>query len=124
MKLRIRGNTLRFRLTQTEVEALGKGIAVTDKTSFGGNRFLSYELQPVGGWHVSFDRQTISIGLPSDAMKDWANSEDKIGVEQTIDLGNGETLFIAIEKDFQCLNPRGAEDEDTFPNPGADSLKC
>lgn len=122
MKLRIRGNSIRFRLTQSEVEELGRSGQVEDAIEFGGaaNEKLTYALvssaraAEIGS---KYDNGKIAVIIPQAIADEWIRSERTgIGGEQT--LGEGKSLKILIEKDFACLSERAGEDEsDNFPHP-------
>lgn len=113
MKLRIRGNSLRLRLTRPEVEALlAKGVVEEATTFPGGTRFLyavelstsTTALCDAGGILVRIDRATGTA---------WCSSED---VSIAAEIG---PLNILVEKDFACLNPRANEDPSKqYPHPG------
>jgi hypothetical protein len=116
MKLRIRGNTLRFRLTQGEVESLAQGRAVQESVELGGEPFV-YEVIPEEKAPALTARSSawrISLVMPAGMAREWHGSQ-QVGKE-------GETATgckLLIEKDFACLQPRGPdEDADAFPNPG------
>lgn len=123
MKLRIKGNSIRFRLTQAEVTEIRHGKKVQESVSFG-NQFPSfgYALSAsadTGKVKVNFQDHTLSIILPQAQAQQWAAS-DRVGIEEKKIFENGDELHILIEKDFQCLHKRPDEDEsDHFPNPGA-----
>ena len=124
MKIRIKGNTLRLRLTQTEVEKVSAGEIVEEKVPFGKG-------QPTFRYTINVDNKTdkisatylnhiINIGLPQKQAEQWA-STDQISLEENIHWEDGTTLQVLVEKDFQCLHKRPAEDEgDNFPNPAAE----
>lgn len=121
MKLRIRGNSIRLRLNQTEVAELGKQIAVEEKTDFGNGIFFVYSIIPSDKSDkvtANFENGRIEISLPFQTAKNWAESE-----EVGISAEQGELKFM-IEKDFACLAPRNPEeDADSFPHPKRNS-KC
>jgi hypothetical protein len=52
--------------------------------------------------------------LSSAAAREWACGPD-IGLYGN--SANGQTLELAVEKDFACLDKADAENVDTFPNP-------
>jgi len=121
MKLRIRGNAIRFRLQRAEVEALVLHGALQDTLRFAPD--------PGGQWHYGIalsDADTVGIGhgpgamtvlLPRAIAKELAESE-RVGVEAEIPVAEGATLRVQIEKDYQCLVDRpGEDDRDAFPNP-------
>ena len=110
MKLRIRGNSIRLRLTRSEVEEFGRTGKVEEKVDFGpGMRKLKYALE-----ECQDDR--IRVSVPAEQAREWVRSES-VGFESS-----GGGLRILVEKDFSCLNERpGETEEDTFPNPKAAS---
>ena len=123
MKLRIKGNTIRFRLTQTEVDHLASG-SVDAKTQFPGGKALVYKIQSGAEFEVVLSEAEVSITVPNDAVEAWATT-DKIEISNSIELENKEQLEISIEKDFKCLTERPKEDEsDMYPNPLEKHSKC
>jgi hypothetical protein len=123
MKIRIKGNTLRLRLTQTEVENVNAGQVVEENVPFGkGQPTFSYAVSPESETDkilVSYLDNTIRSVLPQKQAHQWAIT-DQVSLEENIEWEDGTTLQILVEKDFQCLHKRPAEDEgDNFPNPGA-----
>lgn len=118
MKLRIRGNTLRFRLTQSEVAELERTGYVAEAVHFAPDQTLSYRLESTEDSTIkaSFRNQAISVAIPVAALAAWANS-DQVGIETNIPSAQS-SLRILIEKDFACLTDRVNEDDsDAFPNP-------
>jgi hypothetical protein len=118
MKLRIRGNSIRLRLLQTEVAALAKNGFISEKINFGNTVFI-YSLrvsQETTEISAEFNENEISIFLPEDAAKDWTEN-DTVGLsaEQKTDA---DSLKILIEKDFVCLDRKDDPDNaDAFPHP-------
>jgi hypothetical protein len=122
MKLRINGNSLRLRLTQSEVAEFAETGNFADRIEFGGelNRFLSYAISAESGAEkvsAKFEDDRISVIIPQTTADEWSQTEQTgIRGEQPSPLG--KTLRILIEKDFACLTPRAEEDEsDNFPHP-------
>jgi hypothetical protein len=124
MKIRIKGNTLRLRLTQTEVENVNAGQGVEENVPFGkGQPAFRYAVNAESETDkisVSYVDHTIEIRLPLKQAHQWAIT-DQVNLEENIDWKDGTTLQILVEKDYQCLHKRPAEDEgDNFPNPAAE----
>jgi hypothetical protein len=120
MKLRVKANTIRFRLTQSEVAQLGRGEALRDATEFGPSQRLGWILAPVAGKAIqaTFDGRTVSVSLPEHEVRSWAGA-DAVGI-----YGQAGPLEISVEKDFHCLNRADAPEEaDAFPNP-LEGSKC
>jgi hypothetical protein len=120
MKLRIRGSSLRLRLTRTEVERLaGAEGSVEDTVRFAPATSLTYRVRraETHAACASFDGATVDVLVPSATVIAWASS-DQVGFEAEQSVGDGPPLRILVEKDWTCLTARtGEEDVDTFPNP-------
>lgn len=112
MKLRIRGNSLRLRLSQREVTELAQQGRVEDAISFGPAK-LTYVLatSDVDRASATYESNRIVVTLPKERAHHWA-STDEVGIEE-----KGE-LAILVEKDWSCLKPReGEDDADAYPHP-------
>jgi len=124
VKLRIRDNSIRLRLTRGEVDILRDAGRVAGRTGFPGGSEFQYLVK---GSTTSvnpgafFSDNVITVKLPEASVLAWANSEQvSIAGEQRLD--DGELLSILVEKDFACLAPREGEDEsDMFAHPEADN---
>ncbi len=123
MKLRIRGNSLRLRLTRAEVDTLAAHGRVEDAVAFGPGETarLVYAIVARQDARSSADMQgrAITVTLPAALVRDWAVSE-QVGIAHEQPIGEGGPLKVLVEKDFACLAPREGEgDESAFPNPNA-----
>lgn len=120
MKLRIKGDSLRLRLSQGEVRQLDESGAVEDRVRFGGGATFVYRLRRdprVPAIEASYSNGAVEVRLPDGAAKDWCNSQ-QVTLARSTDVAPGVELRIVVEKDFACLTPREGEDEtDNFPNP-------
>ncbi|MBI1183473.1 hypothetical protein GC194_04345 [bacterium] len=126
MKLRIKGNSIRLRLTQSEVAQFAETEICFDRISFGSTE-LVYQLHmaEVESMKADLTNNTLSVEVPYESAEKWATSDEEVSLEHYQPLQNGEQLYILVEKDFACLKPRDNEDEsDNFPNPNADSETC
>lgn len=119
MKLRIQGDSIRLRLTQSEVAAVGQGGAVVETTHFPNGLRMGYSLcsSDVSAMSVDFRDQTITIALPNSMAQRWAGSNE-VSLRESVTTDAG-TLALLVEKDFECLEPRAGQDSDAFPNPNA-----
>jgi hypothetical protein len=120
VKLRIKGATLRLRLTQGEIKSLASSGVVEERVPFAHGE-LVYRLQRDPGQQdiaASFEGGVLEIRLPARAAHAWCTSEQvTLASEQAVP---GGVLRITLEKDFACLAPRTDEDEsDNFPHPKA-----
>jgi hypothetical protein len=121
MKLRIKGATLRLRLTQGEIGALLEEGLVEERVPFAPGVSLVYRLRRdagAGEISASFRNGVVEILVPEGTARGWCTSElVTLAHEQALPDG---ALRITLEKDFACLAPREGEDEsDNFPHPEA-----
>jgi hypothetical protein len=124
MKLRIKGSSLRLRLTQGEVQQLADSGNVEEQVQFANAR-LTYRVRRDAAARdiaAAYDGNTIEIRVPEQVAREWSRNEQvTLAHSQSVP---GTELRIVIEKDFACLAPREGEDEsDNFPHPEASSGK-
>lgn len=113
MKIRIKGNSVRFRLTQSEVKQLCEQGIVTEHTSFGDATF-NYSVKMVMDkktmW-TEFKNETITLYLPKTLGEGWYEN-DLVGFEH-----HQNDLYLLLEKDFTCLDNTMEDQSDNYPNP-------
>lgn len=123
MKLRVRGNSLRLRLTRSEVASVAADGEVSERTVIGPGRALEYRLRTdAAARDVSADFRDgcVEVTLPAAIAAHWAGSE-QVSIDAEQALAGGDALRILVEKDFACLAERpGEDDSDAFPHPDAD----
>ena len=112
MKLRLKGNSIRLRLTQSEVGRVAGGARIEETCEFSTGGRFTWALESGEGSCVaaSLIGTQITVSVPVAMIRDWAGS-DRVGIYAT-----SAGVEIAIEKDFRCLTPR-ADELDAFPNP-------
>ena len=129
MKLRLRDDTLRLRLTRSEIGQLIDEGSVFGETRFGPNthevlRFGLRAIRETSGLTVTYVVSTIEVGLPADRIQEWQKT-DRVGFEETVDIGDGQVLKVLVEKDFKCLTSKSrSDDADTFPHPREGKESC
>tara|TARA_B100000131_G_scaffold320169_1_gene367638 strand:- start:2098 stop:2466 length:369 start_codon:yes stop_codon:yes gene_type:complete len=119
MKLRIKGNSIRFRLTQSEVEIVEQTGLVKDQIKFSDSISLEYEIKAATGLEyveATYSENKITLKVNESLIRDWAHS-DQVTISSSLDLSSNENLTILIEKDFKCLSPRDEDESDMFPHP-------
>lgn len=119
MKLRIKGNSLRLRLTRSEVSQLTTEGSLFNETDFGDASFrFGVEVRDdVRSVSSVFNQGSIVVTAPTAVVADWATT-DAVGIYGEHSVSSGSTMAIALEKDFRCLDPGRDEDEsDNFDNP-------
>lgn len=112
MKLRFNENSLRLRLSQTDVARLKQEGRVEHTIFFTPRQTLIYSIEAatVAQIGASFEDGRIRVVAPSSVVQAWVDG-DEVGIEDP-----GPPLRVLIEKDFQCVHP-SSEDADNFPNP-------
>jgi len=118
MKIRIKGNSLRYRLTKPEVEKFHQTGYLEEKIDFVGNS-LHYSLCITNQEKLSasfYDNQ-ITVYIPASGIEEWKTTE-QIGFEDEMKLeSSDETLHLLVEKDFTCLDKVTEDQSDHYPNP-------
>jgi hypothetical protein len=120
MKLRIKGNSLRLRVSPSEMEQLLQSGRVEETIYFAAEEGarLTYALEQSAQAEtmtVRYRPQEVTVLVSSSEARNWAEGND-VGLYGA--AGSGHVpLELAIEKDFACLDKAEAENADTFPNP-------
>jgi len=120
MKLRIKGNSIRLRLTRSEVAAVAAKGWLENRTDLG-NRTFAYAVTVSGSANelsARFDDDCITVVVAKPSVVSWASGEE-VGLYGEQVTSDGKTLAIALEKDFRCLDRSGSEDDeaDNYPHP-------
>jgi len=112
MKIRIKGNSLRYRLTKSDIDYFSSNGYI-EETIFFGTRKLVYALQQslVDELTADFKDQKIVLYVPAAIMEEWTTT-DRVGFEN-----NNSSLYLLIEKDFKCLDNVAEDQSDNYPNP-------
>ena len=121
MKLRIRGDSVRLRVSQTELRSVVEAGSVADSIEFGPESRLTYRLQ--AGAHAELtarlESDVLTVSVPHAVLARWA-APDEVAISGAQPIGEGRQLTILVEKDFACRAPRDEDESDLFPNPEAD----
>lgn len=126
MKLRIKGQSIRLRVSRSELaRILDKGsVEETIQFTPAPESKFTYALgsadqaTPI---KVQYEPQSLTITLSRDQVLGWG-AENEVGIYSTLDLGVAGALEVVIEKDFACLDRSDEENEDTFANPHAGAV--
>jgi hypothetical protein len=123
MKIRIKGNSVRIRLTKSEVDTFGSKGIIEEHTEFGTS-LLTYALkqneQPA--LSAAFENNKVTVSMPVAWAEEWLATE-RVGYENNMPLPNGKELYLLVEKDFVCLDNTTEDQSDNYPNPLADAHK-
>ena len=121
MKLRIKGNSLRLRVSRSELARFQAGVRIEETIHFTAapEAKLTYALEsalqpfPV---RVRYGFHEVTVILSEDQARVWG-AENEVGVYTSVEIGSAGSLDVLVEKDFACLDRSDAENEDTFTNP-------
>jgi hypothetical protein len=119
MKIRIKGNSIRYRLSKTDISNFEKRGFVEERTEFLNNSSFYYRLEKKTGLaniEASFSNNRINIFVPEKIAKEWTTT-DIIGFDNKMNIGNGKELFLLIEKDFACIDHTLEDQSDNYLNP-------
>ena len=124
MKVRISGNTIRFRLKQSEVQKFREQGNLTETLAFGTEDadILSFTLSvsSANEFGILNTNNVIIVKVPDTVANEWTHTQ-LVGFEEKIDTGKGKIIKILVEKDFKCLDGSDQENEDSYTNP---NLHC
>jgi hypothetical protein len=118
MKIRIKGPSVRLRLSKSEVAGIVHEGIVAEETPFG-NATFKYVLKRVADGDkltASFDNGSMTMYVPEALIKDW-DTNTLVSIEANMPVGDGNTLYLLLEKDFQCIDQTTEDQSDNYINP-------
>ena len=119
MKIRIRGNSIRYRLDKTDMDLLQKTGNVESVTQIGaGSLHFCVRGKDIDDPAIKMERGGIHLLVPETQLAAWYAPEE-VGFEFTLPNDDGSGLTILVEKDFKCLTERSEDDSQSFDNPMA-----
>ena len=123
MKLRIKGDSLRLRVSRSEVAKLLAGDCLEETIHFTPEAVakFTFALQQETSLSrptVQYTDSRVAVLIPAEQANAWG-ATDQVGIAEDISLGSFGSLALLIEKDFACLDRTEEDNEDTFPNPNA-----
>jgi len=112
MKIRIKGNSLRFRLTKSDFVTLLSDMCIMEQSDFLSGTFV-YGIRVTQDENLSADFRdgNMLLSLPVAMLLELMKT-DKVGFKND----NGPVALL-IEKDFTCLDNVEEDQSDNFPNP-------
>jgi Family of unknown function (DUF7009) len=120
MKLRLLDDSIRLRLSRSEVVAADEQGVVEGQTNFPDGSVFTFALEALqnGSASAAFASQRMVVRLPAAEISAWANDDAAVSLHGELELPLGGLLKLLVEKDFRCLSPRDDEDQsDLFQNP-------
>ena len=122
MKIRISGNTIRFRLRQPEVKEFQQKGTLTEVTAFGpapaDQLRFSLEITLNPQLEVNFGSNTTTVKVPKQLAEEWVTTE-RVGFDGKVETESGYLIEVLVEKDFVCLDRPEDEQAGAYANPKA-----
>ena len=117
MKIRIKGDAVRFRLTKSDIVGLNKTGILKEQTNFaGGTLVYAIETSDFISICAEYLNNTITLFIPRQMLSELTNTE-RVGFED-----KSGPVHLLIEKDFTCLDNVAEDQSDNYPNPLANKL--
>lgn len=117
MKIRIRGNNIRYRLDKQDIAALQQTGKIDADTIIGAQKLhFCVKAKDIANASVKLEAFGLHLSLPLQQVRQWAET-DQVGIEQELPNQDGSVLKILVEKDFKCLTERNEDESQAFDNP-------
>ncbi|MEO6729575.1 MAG: hypothetical protein ABIN01_00015 [Ferruginibacter sp.] len=118
MKIRIKGNSLRIRVSKSEVEKLASIGYLEEQTCFVDNALIyALQVKPNGDeLSADFINGKITMYVPDALVKDWPVN-DITGFNAKMPTSTPGSLILLLEKDFICLDTTAEDQSDNYQNP-------
>jgi hypothetical protein len=121
MKLRLLDDSIRLRLSRSEVVAAHEQGVVEGQTRFPDGsvfRFALEALPSTSGARACYVGDRMVVQLPAAEISAWASDDTAVSLRGELSLPVGGPLKLLVEKDFRCKSPRDDEEQSgLFTNP-------
>jgi hypothetical protein len=122
MKVRIYNNSIRLRLSKSEVAEFQSAGLIEERLEFGTEMLKMFRCalvreEAAEAVTARYLPGIIEIVVPPSVAARWSSS-DQVAIEGSYTRGE-RPISISIEKDFQCLHGPADASADAFPNPAA-----
>ena len=120
MKIRITENKIRVRLKEPEFVRLYEGMPIMETLEFGGQpdqqlkfRLETYDQPNLG---ITYQPGCVLIQIPG-TFSQVLVTTDRVGYDGDVQTVHGASIYLLIEKDFECLDAPEEDNEGSYPNP-------
>jgi hypothetical protein len=126
MKLRIKGNSLRLRVSRSELIRFLSPSRIEETIHFapGSEAMLTYALEsaPLNTEAtVRYSPHELTVTISEEQARIWSEARE-VGIYTTVDIGAEGLLEVVIEKDFACIDRSDEDNTDTFVNPNVSAV--
>lgn len=116
MKIRIRGNSIRYRLDKKDIATLQEQQQVEEITTIGAATLHFSIHAHTGEPAINLQGSKVQLYLTATQVDQWTSTE-QVGFKHELPNADGSVLQLLIEKDFKCLTERDEDDSQAFENP-------
>lgn len=116
MKLRTTHNSIRIRIRKSELSSLQLNKAIEESIRFPNGVLFKFALlidDTVEKLDAIFENNKLILIISKSEANNWMKT-NQVGIENHINLSDGEQLHVLIEKDFPCLDRAEEDKSDTF----------
>ena len=121
MKLRLLDDSIRLRLSRSDVATVAEQGVVEGQTRLPRGGVFTYVLEALPNGpdsNAAYVDDRLVVKLPASEISAWADDDAAVSLRGEVPLPDGDRLRLLVEKDFTCLSHRHEEDQsDLFPNP-------
>ena len=108
MKLRIHGNSLRLRVSESELSRLRWEGRVESWTALGPKQRLTYSIESspqTDRLAATFECDALTLLIPSQWVEGWT-ADGTEGFESMQEIDGDQKLHIVVERDLPCRHPQ------------------
>lgn len=116
MKLRCVTDSIRLRLSKSDIRTLEEQGKVRESLTLGIDQLFTFSLQLSAAQllpNISFQKGQLQIILPKKVGEDWIHS-NRVGIEYTPNAASTGSIHLLIEKDFPCKDRTDEDTSNTF----------
>jgi hypothetical protein len=115
MKIRFTNNSIRIRVSKSELERLQKEHLIEENVGLPDGATFTFALVVQEGASIKIRQKPslFSVSIPEVMASPWMATE-QVGIEVHHPLSEGQQLHILIEKDFPCAHQPHKDRSDTF----------
>ena len=66
--------------------------------------------------NIHFSDNKITLKISDSLIQNW-ETNNRVGFSHSVVTSNGKTIDVLLEKDFTCLEDRGEDESNNYPNP-------
>jgi len=107
-----------MRLTRPEVSKLVHEGLIEEITPFPGQsfRYAVERSDKVQYLQVTYQDHCIRMVVPEALIRDW-DTNDTISIDASMPGESASSIYLLLEKDFQCLDASHGDQNDNYVNP-------